>query len=86
VTGLKDYYGLEFNPRYKYFVDDVIEDTHVDAVADGYLVHLFFNNVFSCGPHLTYAVDFHVTPKGYVEQLGMKPIFKDPREDNMCVD
>lgn len=51
VKDLSAYYGLEIDSRYQYFVDE-IEDTHVEAMADGYLVHLFFYEVFGCGPHL----------------------------------
>lgn len=86
VTGLLAYYGLEPNPRLKYLVDDVIEDTHVSVTRDGYLVHLYHYEVFGCGPHLTSAVEMHTTSQGVVSQVGIRPVYKDPREDTMCVD
>jgi len=85
VKHLSAYYGLGINSRYQYFVDE-IEDTHVEERADGYLVHLFFYEVFGCGPHLTYKVDVNVTSQGYVTEIDRKPIYKDPSEDNLCVD
>lgn len=85
VKDLSAYYGLEFDSRYQYFVDE-IEDTHVEETADGYLVHLFFYEVFGCGPHLTYEVDVSVTTQGYVREINRKPVYKDPSEDNLCVD
>lgn len=85
VTGLNAYYGLELDSEYEYFVD-VIEDTHVDPVADGYVVHLFQEEICGCGPHPTSAVDFHVTPEGFVRQIRLEAIYKDPAQDNMCID
>lgn len=85
VTGLYAYYGLELDSEYVYFVD-VIEDAHVDPVADGYVVHLFQEEVCGCGPHPTSAVDFHVTPQGYVRQIRLEAMYNDPAKDKMCID
>jgi len=86
VTGLDDYYGLEPNPQYTYFVSDAIEDTHADEVEDGYSVHLYYHQTFGCGPHPTYAVDLLVTPQGHIRQLGTEKTFTNPSEDEICVD
>ncbi len=85
VTGLRDYYGLEFNPEYQYFVNN-LEDTHVEITKDGYLVNLYYNEAFGCGPHPTYNVDFQVTSQGYIQQMGTEKVFTDPSQDEMCVD
>jgi hypothetical protein len=85
VQDLSAYYDLERDPRLQYFVDE-IEDTYVEVTANGYLVHLFYYEVFGCGPHLTYAVDVHVTTQGYLEVVNREKIYKDPSEDNLCVD
>lgn len=85
VRNLSAYYGLDFKPTYEYFVDE-IEDTHVDTVAGGYLVHLYYYERFGCGPHITYAVDVYITTEGYIEEIGRKPAHKDPAEDGLCVD
>lgn len=84
VTGLNAYYDLGFDINYEYFVN-VIEDTHVDKMADGYLVYLYTADVFGCGPHPTYQVTFHVTPEGIIRQQEVKQVFKDRAEDG-CVD
>ena len=85
VRDLSAYYGLTRDSRFQYFVDE-IEDTHVEETADGYLVHLFSYEVFGCGPHLTYEVDVRVTTQGDVREINRRPVFKDPSEDNLCVD
>jgi hypothetical protein len=86
VTGLGAYYGLGPKPGYMYFVSDVIEDTHVEMTEDGYSVHLYYEDTYGCGPHPTYAIDLLVTPKGNIRQLRTVKVFKNPSEDEMCVD
>ncbi len=85
VTGLFPLYGLEPEPRLEYFVEE-ITDTYVEAVADGFLVNLFYHETFGCGPHRTLAVEFHIDPEGHVKQLSKTPVFTDPEWDNACVD
>jgi hypothetical protein len=85
VRDLSAFYNLEPDPKYQYFVDE-IEDTYVEETAGGYLVHLFFYEVFGCGPHLTYAVDVEVTTQGDVNEISRRVIYKDPSEDELCVD
>jgi hypothetical protein len=79
------YFDLEFDPEYEYFADE-IEDTHVERVDDGYLVHLFHYQVFGCGPHDTSALTYLVNESGEIERLNAEAIYKDPEEDNLCVD
>jgi hypothetical protein len=85
VRDLLAFYNLESDPKYQYFIDE-IEDTYVEETAGGYLVHLFFYEVFGCGPHLTYAVDVEVTTQGNVKEISREAIYKDPSEDDLCVD
>jgi hypothetical protein len=85
TTGLNAFYDLKPDTNYEYFVD-MIEDTHVDKVADGYWVYLYMTDVFGCGPHPTSSVAFHVTPEGNILQREVKQVFKNPAEDHMCVD
>jgi hypothetical protein len=85
VTNLSAYYDLEFNPDYEYFVNE-LEDTYVDVVEDGYIVHLYRYQVFGCGPHNTSAVDLLVTHQGFVEEVAREAVYKDPSEDDLCVD
>ncbi len=85
MTNLSAYYGLERKSNYEYFVD-MLEDTHVEQVADGYLIRLYDYPVFGCGPHITSAVDVKITIQGEVEQTSKKPVYKNPAEDGLCVD
>ncbi len=85
VRNLSAYYGIEYFPEYEYEVD-TIEDTFVAPEADGYLVHLFYDSVFGCGPHWTFAVDVHVSTDGSMEELSSTPLFRDPNLDELCVD
>ncbi|MEP7135356.1 MAG: hypothetical protein ABI904_10530 [Chloroflexota bacterium] len=85
VRNLSAYYGLHYDPAYEYEVDTV-EDTYVTSEAGGYLVHLFHDRVFGCGPHWTSEVDVRVTVEGNVEEAASKPIFRDPNMDELCVD
>lgn len=85
VNRASAYFDLEHDPQNEYFVD-TIEDTHVEIRGDGYLVHLFRYQFFGCGPHNTYALTFQVTEQGEIEEVSSEPIFKDPSEDDLCVD
>ena len=85
VKNLSAYYGLEHNQAYEYEVD-TIEDTYVTPDTDGYRVHLFYDQVFGCGPHWTSEVDMHISVEGKVEEVASKPIFRDPNLDELCVD
>lgn len=85
VRNLMAYYGLKYDPAYEYEID-VVEDTHVTPEPGGYRVHLFYDQVFGCGPHWTSAVDMHVSVEGNVEEAASRPIFRDPNLDELCVD
>jgi hypothetical protein len=85
VRNLTAYYGLKYEAAYEYEVDTV-EDTHVTPEAGGYLVHLFYDQVFGCGPHWTSQVDIRVSVEGNLEEAASQPIFRDPNMDELCVD
>ena len=85
VKRLSAAYGLAYDPAYKYEVD-IIEDTYVTAETDGYLVHLFYDQVFGCGPHWTSDVDVYVSAEGIIEQRNSRQLFRDPSIDDLCVD
>lgn len=85
VRNLSAYYGIEYFPEYEYEVD-IIEDTFVTPEADGYRVHLFYDQVFGCGPHWTSAIDVHVSVDGNVEEVSATALFRDPNIDELCVD
>jgi hypothetical protein len=85
VTGLSAYYDLKLNLKYEYFVDRV-QDTHVEKTADGYLVQLYHYQGCGCGPHITSAVDLLVTFQGHIERVSTTAVYKNPVEDDWCVD
>jgi hypothetical protein len=79
TKNLSAYYGLARNPDYEYEVD-VLEDTHVDTLTDGYLVHLY--RVSGCHPYwVTYAVEVHLSTNGTIKEMSSTPVFKEPSEE-----
>jgi hypothetical protein len=85
ITNLSAYYGLAYNPAYEYEVS-TIEDTYLTVEPDGYKLHLFHDKVFGCGPHWISEVEMHVSAEGVIRELGGKPIFRDPNQDDLCID
>jgi hypothetical protein len=79
------YYGIEYDRDLRYLVD-VVEDTHVEEVDDGYLVQLYYYRSYGCGPHTTSAVDLFVTYDGQVEEVNWEGVIEDPEEDKLCMD
>ena len=78
-------YGMTYNPKYKYEVLS-LEDTFVETVADGYIVHAFDYQFFGCGPHYYYAVAVKVTFDGQVDAIEWTKIYRDPELDDLCQD
>lgn len=85
ATPLTAKYGLKYDPRYVYLAD-TLEDTFVKSDGDGYLVHLFYFQLFGCGAHLTVAIDLHMARDGTLTESAPQPQFKDPKMDGLCVD
>jgi hypothetical protein len=85
VTRLSAYYGLEYDPAMEYEVNE-IEDTFVTAETDGYRLHLFYYQLFGCGPHWITAMDMHISFDGTIQEISQTQIFRDPTMDELCVD
>ena len=85
TTGRSARYGQEYDRKLAYSVE-VLEDTHVVTSGDGYITHLFRYQLCGCGPHPTVAERYRVTPDGHVERLSAVAVFRDPEEDDMCID
>jgi hypothetical protein len=85
AKNLSAYYGLQYDPAYEYEVD-TIEDTYVTPDIDGYLVHLFYDQTFGCGPHWISEVDVHVSVEGNIEERSGRQIFRNPDLDDVCFD
>jgi hypothetical protein len=88
ALALQDVYALydqKVNLKLKYYIE-TLEDTRVESMAGGFLVHVFDYQFFGCGPHYTYAVDLKVGNDGVVEEVSRTQIFKDPLMDGLCQD
>lgn len=85
AKNLSAYYGLQYDSAYEYEVD-TIEDTSVTPDTDGYLVHLFHDQTFGCGPHWVSEVTVHVSIEGDIDERSSRPIFRNPDLDELCVD
>lgn len=85
MTDLVARYGITYEPEYKYKVE-TLEDTHVETLLDGFVVHLFSEYIFGCGPHWIYAIDIHVGFDGQITQIKSQQIYKNPADDELCVD
>jgi hypothetical protein len=85
AKNLSAYYGLQYDPAYEYEVDK-IEDTYVTPDTNGYLVHLFYDQTFGCGPHWISEVDVHVSVEGNIEERSSRQSFRNPDLDEVCVD
>jgi hypothetical protein len=72
--------------RYRYYVD-VLEDTHVVEVENGYQVHLFDSQVFGCGPHPVWSVIVQVNQDGTISsEYSRTVLFEEDRGPMCCVD
>jgi hypothetical protein len=83
ATNLYARYGQQIHQYFRYHVN-ALEDTHVDEVTDGYVVHLFTpaQPECGCGVHTVYAVDVLVTREGQVQETKSQPIY----EFSACID
>jgi hypothetical protein len=77
-------YGLTYQPESTKYLAGRIQDTHVESLPDGYLVHLFYREYCGCSYHETAAVDVHVTEQGYLEEVKRQAVYRDLLE--MCID
>lgn len=78
-------YDQKVIANYKYYVDK-LEDSFVEKVKEGFLVHAFAYNYYGCGFHYTYALEVNVSEQGNVGEIGKTELFRDPAEDNLCRD
>jgi hypothetical protein len=85
LTGYSAYYGLAQEAGLEYFVRS-LEDTHVEQTEDGYAVFLYHYQFCGCGPHNTYAIEVDVDRQGFLETKEPSAVFRNPQEDNLCVD
>jgi hypothetical protein len=87
VKGLSAYYGLERRDRHKYFTE-VIEDTHLEVVEDGYRLHLFQSNASGpsvCDPVGVSSVSVHLSFEGTIHMTDRTAMFEYIPRDPLCV-
>jgi hypothetical protein len=78
-------YGQTKRSDYIYSAKE-LEDTFVESVTGGYLVHVFYTPTQGCGPFVTRAVEIKVTYEGLVEVVNYFPVYRDPSEDEICIE
>jgi hypothetical protein len=72
------YYGQTKKKDYEYFVQ-TLEDTFVETVVDGYIVHVF-NTYSVCAAYETKSVQVKVTYDGYLTELNKTLVYRDPTQ------
>lgn len=81
------WYTAKFNQtkssEYIYTVRE-LEDTYVETIADGYIVHVFYAPPFGCGVFETSAVDVKVTHDGKIEEIARHPVYHT--KDSICIE
>jgi hypothetical protein len=77
--------NLEYDSDLRYLVN-VVEDTYVEEVDAGYLVHVYYSRMFGCGPHPTTAYDVLITHQGNINVRDFEDVFEDPEYDGLCTD
>jgi hypothetical protein len=70
------YYGQAKNKDYEYFTQ-TLEDTFVETVVDGYIVHVF-NTYSVCDAYETKSVQIKVTYDGHLTELNKTLVYRDP--------
>ena len=68
------------------FEQKVVEDSHVDAVEGGYVVHLYDTFICGCGPHYVDLVDVTVYTNGTLSIADPLPVYRNPALDDVCAD
>ena len=65
------------------FTVEELEDTYVETITDGYIVHVFYTPPFGCGVFETSAVEVKVTYDGQIEEVERHPVYHT--KDSICV-
>lgn len=85
ATNLFAKFDLEENEGYA-FEQLQLEETHVVAEEGKWVVNLFGYDLFGCGPHYFYSHEVTVFPDGQFTTGERVNLFRDPNNDNLCVD
>jgi hypothetical protein len=88
LTGSYPLYRIEIPKGYKREAS-IISSTYVETPSNqtsGYKVHLFDYKKGGCGPHYFYSIDYVVTAEGDLTEIERQNIWRDPKQDNLCID
>jgi hypothetical protein len=87
VEASPDYFVSYGQTKQSYYIYNVkvLEDTFVETLADGYLVHVFDYDGLGCGPKYTYSVEAKVTYDGNIKEVSRNPVYRDPSLDDECI-
>ncbi|MDO8969246.1 MAG: hypothetical protein Q7U74_01070, partial [Saprospiraceae bacterium] len=84
-TGYSPLFSLK-DSNMRYLVNQ-IEDTHVLASGDSFIVNLYNFNICGCAPHAMTRYDVKVSPDGsLLVQDASVPVWEDPTQDEICND
>ena len=84
-TGYYPQYEFDIPPFYKKY-KKTINTTYVVKTDSVYEVQLFYYEVCGCGPHYYFAVVLKVSENGDILDKEFIKLYKNPKEDGMCVD
>lgn len=85
ATGYSALYNLETVEK-PVIYKQPLEESYVQAVDGGFLVHLFDTYLCGCGPHITRSIDFTVFQDGSIQSGELVDAFSDPQYDGLCID
>lgn len=78
-------YDFSFLNRNFEFDKKVLNKTHVDSVDHKFIVHLFEYKAFGC-THPYLENTYEVSKDGQIKLLKQEQVFRDTKEDGLCVD
>jgi len=85
TTGYTALFDLETIKKPTLYAE-TLEESFVEEVDGGYIVHLFNNYLCGCGPHITQSVAITVREDGTIQIAQPVDAFSDPQYDDLCVD
>jgi hypothetical protein len=85
LTNSHPAYNLTIPQGYNVYVSK-IRTTYVEKTDDGFDVRLFLQQFCGCGSFPYYAIDYHVTLAGGVNETASERVCEDPKLAGMCID
>ena len=78
-------YNTEKIEGYVYYKES-IAPTKITKTKSGYSVNLFSYDKFGCGPHEYYSCIYNISNDAKVKLINKEKIFRNPKQDGICVD